>query len=102
MAKITIGAGLWVTLYGYLNSMFTELYAAIMGRYSQTFTLIAGETILTTTLASEPYTLLILDSEGKSITHQIGIESMTLTGGVYVFIFYSSDTLTDVKLKITY
>ena len=29
MAKITIGEGLWSTIYGYLNSMFTELYAAV-------------------------------------------------------------------------
>ena len=27
MAKITIGEGFWATIYGYLNSMFTELYA---------------------------------------------------------------------------
>ena len=26
MAKITIGEGFWATIYGYLNSMFTELY----------------------------------------------------------------------------
>jgi len=27
MARITIGEGFWATIYGYLNSMFTELYA---------------------------------------------------------------------------
>lgn len=27
MARIVIGEGFWATIYGYLNSMFTELYA---------------------------------------------------------------------------
>lgn len=29
MAQIIIGEGLWETIYGYLNSMFTELYGAV-------------------------------------------------------------------------
>ena len=31
MAKITIGTGLWSDIKGYLNSMFTEIYASMAG-----------------------------------------------------------------------
>jgi len=103
MAKITISTGYWLTIYGYLNSMFTELYAAMVGKYTQTFNLLAGEnTVITTTLTSEPYSILILNSSGKPITNIIQTVSMAFTGGVYVFTFYSTDALNNVKLKITY
>ena len=109
MAQITIGEGLWATIRGYLNTMFTEIYATLGGgvgdslKYSKTFDLSAGVvTRVTTTLTTEPYSVMVLDSTGKIIgPHLIDIQIL-LVGGVYVLDIYSADLIENLKLKIIY
>lgn len=110
MAQITIGEGLWSTIRGYLNAMFTELYASLGSggvgdsmKYSQTINLTAGvETRVTTTLTTEPYSVMVLDASGSIIGPHLIDMQMSLVGGVYVFDIYSADALSNAKLKIIY
>lgn len=71
--------------------------------YTQTISLTGGEelTRITTTLAVEPFAVMILDSEGKIITHLLDI-TISLVGGVYVLDIYSVEDVTNGKLKIIY
>lgn len=109
MARIVIGEGLWSTIRGYLNSMFTELYAAIAAgggdavKYEATIALDAGVvTRITTTITTEPYSVMVLDSTGKIIgPHLIDIQLLE-SAGVYVLDIYSADALTGLTLKIIY
>jgi N-acetylglucosamine-6-phosphate deacetylase len=110
MARIVIGEGLWSTIRGYLNSMFTELYAAIASagggdavKYEATIALDAGVvTRVTTTITTEPYSVMVLDSTGKIVgPHLIDIQLLEV-GGVYVLDIYSADALSGLTLKIIY
>jgi hypothetical protein len=71
--------------------------------YTQTINLTGGEdlTRITTTLAVEPFSVMILDSDGKIIDHLLDI-TMSLVGGVYVLDIYSLEDVTNGKLKIIY
>jgi len=107
MAKITIGTGLWATIRANLNSMFTEIYEALgaqtIGLYEQASVTLAEGVItrVTTTLIKEPSSVMILDSLGNIITHTLSV-TILLIGEVYVLDIYSSDTLSNVKIKIIY
>jgi hypothetical protein len=110
MARIVIGTGLWSTIRGHLNAMFTEIYAALgstpggggdTGKYSQVATLAGGEvTRVTTTLATEPYSVMMLDSEGNNVIPMS--LKISEVGGVYVLDIYSTETIEDINIKITY
>ncbi len=71
--------------------------------YIQTINLTGGEdpTRITTTLTAEPFSVMILDSEGGVITHLLEIV-ISLVGGVYVLDIYSVEDVTNGKLKIIY
>ena len=72
-------------------------------KYLQVINLGAGvDTDIVTPLTSEPYNLEFIDSTGKVITKDLGDPVLTLTGGVYHVSVYSTDVLTNVKLKIIY
>lgn len=108
MAKITIGTGLWANIRANLNAMFAELYDTIgsgggtAGQYTQTTSLSAGViTRVTTTLETQPYSVMILDSLGNIITHTLKVQIL-LVGDVYVLDIYSSETLSNVKINIVY
>lgn len=78
------------------NTIYGEM------KYLQTISLSAGEnTVISTTLATEPYNIELIDSSGNVITSGVTI-STTLSGGHYVVTIYSVDALTGVKLKILY
>ena len=69
---------------------------------SQTINLVAATPkVVTTTLTSEPYSIMILDSSGVEITSTVEI-LVEFTGGVYVITIESSESLSNVKLKILY
>lgn len=105
MSQTTIGIGIWKIIRGYLNSMFTELYAAMTGRYVQVVDLNSGDTELVTTLpdtVGEPYSVTFLDSTGKFITNDLGDPVISTSGGYYHVTVYSYSPLTNVKLKILY
>jgi hypothetical protein len=111
MAQITIGEGLWSTIRGYLNTMFTELYASVGGgvgntnNYSQTIDLDGGDdpTRIITTLTSKPKHITIWDDTGKVVgPNTIPDIQRSLVGGVYVFDIYCSDPLTNLELEISY
>jgi hypothetical protein len=57
--------------------------------------------IKTTPLVMEPYSIQIFSSTGEDITNSL-IYSYALDGGVYKLSFYSSDALSNVKLRILY
>ena len=110
MAKITVGTGLWANIRANLNAMFAELYEALegsggggtAGQYTQTTTLSTGVvTRVTTTLTTQPYSVMILDSLGNIITHTLQVKIL-LVGDVYVLDIYSSETLSNVKINIVY
>jgi hypothetical protein len=74
-------------------------------KYLQTVNLTGGVVNdITTTLAtgSEPYSVMILDSSGNEISDPDLQVTITLSGGLYHLLIYSSDSLTGVKLKILY
>lgn len=106
MARIVLGPGLWANIRGYLNSMFTELYAAIgegtTKLYTKTDNLAAeAPTRVTTTLTSKPLTIQIFDQYGNLITGTLGI-TRVLDGGYYAFDIWSSQKLDNVEINITY
>ena len=89
IGKVRIGN----TLFLILNEMKYPL---------QTINLVAATPyIVTTTLTAEPYSIMLLDSDGVEITSSVEI-LVEFTGGVYVVTIESSDSLTGVKLKILY
>jgi hypothetical protein len=110
MARIPIGEGLWATIRGYLNTMFTELYASIGGgvgntnSYSQVINLGAEVvTRITTTLTAKPKHITIWDSTGKPVgPNTIPDIQRSLVGGVYVLDIYCSDALANLELEISY
>jgi hypothetical protein len=110
MARTVIGEGYWSTIRTYLNNMFTELYAAIVGgvgnanSYSQVINLSAGVvTTITTTLTTKPKHITIWDSTGKVVgPNTIPDIQRLLVGGVYVLKIYCSDALTNLELEISY
>ena len=112
MARITITTGLWSNLRANLNSMFTEIYAAIAGgvgninSYNQTINLSAGVvTRITTTLTSSqnPRHITIWDSTGKVVgPNTIPDIQKSVVGGVYVLDIYCSDALSSLILEIMY
>jgi len=68
----------------------------------QTINLVAATPkVVTTTLTSEPYSIMVLDASGNEITASIEI-LVEFTGGVYVVTLESSESLNGVKLKILY
>lgn len=103
MAKITIGEAYWATIYGYLNSMFTELYSGIPSKYAATVSLPAGsdydkQTTIPST--SEPYAWSLLDASGNNISDLI--LSLTIAGGFWAVKIHSDGALNNCKLKILY
>ena len=76
-------------------------------KYLQTIDLNAGvDTDITTTLTTEPYSVLLLDEnavtgEWDDITYSVQI-AIALVGLVYHVYIYSFDALTSIKLKIIY
>jgi hypothetical protein len=69
-------------------------------KYIQTINLSAGVvTAITTTVTTEPYNVLLLDSSGNDITSTVTI-NLALVGGVYVVSIYSAVALSNVKLKV--
>lgn len=90
-----------IELHNVTSPIQTQLNAR--GRvYSDTMSVSAG--ILrtkATTITTEPYNIMILDSSGNDITHAIK-DSVALNGGVYKLYVYSVDALTGCKLKILY
>ena len=106
MARIVIGEGLWSTIRGYLNSMFTEIYAAIgdgvLKLYTKTDNLAPGGTTrITTTLTAKPLTITIYDSTGEDITSTLSIKRV-LDGELYALDIWSSTEYNDVEINITY
>lgn len=74
-----------------------------MAKYSTTASLTAGVvTRITTTITTEPYSLLVQDSEGRVINPPAIDAQFILDGGVWNLDLYSVEALTDVKIKITY
>jgi hypothetical protein len=68
----------------------------------QTINLVAATPYpVTTTLTTEPYSIMVLDSAGNEITASVEI-LVEFTGGVYVVTLESSENLSGVKLKILY
>lgn len=113
MAQIIIGEGLWSTIAGYLNSMFTEIYnalSALSGSTGNTSKLALQTTItggqvntINTSLSSEPYSVMILDQDGNIITHTLSIKIwLSEPLNAYMIDIYSEETLVNVKIKITY
>ena len=71
-------------------------------KYLQTINLTGGvENDITTTLATEPYSIMLLDSSGNFLSADVTIQ-VTLSGGFYHILIYSVDSLNTVKLKILY
>jgi len=112
MARIVIGEGLWSVIRGYLNSMFTEIYAAIgsgvgtSNNYTQTINLSAGVvTRITTTLTEVqvPKHITLWDSTGKVVgPNTIPDIQRGTSGGVQILDIYCSDALSNLTLEITY
>ena len=110
MARIEIGSGLWSVIRGHLNTMFTEIYAALgsapggggdTGKSSQVVTLAAGViTRVQTTLTSEPFSVMMLDKNGNNVIPMS--LKISEVGGVYVLDIYSTDLIEDINIKITY
>lgn len=74
-----------------------------MAKYSTTANLSAGEvTRVATTITTEPYSLLILESDGTVINPPAIDAQFVFDAGVWNLDIYSVDALTDVKIKITY
>jgi hypothetical protein len=72
-------------------------------KYEKTINLIAGQvTPIVTTLTTEPYTIVIFDSNGIDISNDLGNPEIDLVDGIYVISIYSSDNLYNAKLKIIY
>lgn len=106
MARIVIGEGLWSTIRGYLNSMFTEIYAAIgdgvLKLYTKNDNLAASATTrITTTLTLKPRTITIYDNTGLDITSTLAINRV-LVDGFYALDIWSSEEYNDVEINITY
>lgn len=71
-------------------------------KYVTTVNLSAGvETDVTTTLTTEPYNIMVLDSDGNDITCLVTIR-IEFTGVVYHIYIYSVDALNNVKVKVIY
>lgn len=73
-----------------------------MGKYSQTFNLSAGVTTVTTSLISEPYSIMIKDSSGNIINPPEIKIRLYQSGGVYYMEIYSADSISNVNIKILY
>jgi hypothetical protein len=74
-----------------------------MAKYSTTKNLTAGAiTRVVTTITTEPYSLLIQDSEGVVIDPPAVYAQFVFDGGVWNLDLYSVEALTGVKIKITY
>ena len=106
MARIVIGEGLWSTIRGYLNSMFTEIYAAIgdgvLKLYTKTDNLAPGGTTrITTTLAAKPLSITIYDNTGNDITSTLAIKRV-LVDDLYALDVWSSTEYIGVEINITY
>ena len=71
-------------------------------KYSQTLNLLAGNNIITTPVTMEPYTVEFIDSEGNKISSGLGDPQLTLVGTTYQVTVYSTEALSNVKLKIIY
>jgi hypothetical protein len=100
---VTDASSNWNTAYGWGNHV--SLYVPIadkVTKYSSTINLSAGVvTQKTTTVTTEPYSILLLDASDNVITDSV-IISLTIAGGFYVLNIYSADAITGVKLKILY
>jgi len=70
-------------------------------KYSNVINLNAGNTVITTTLTLEPYSILLFDSSGNEITNAVTI-TCSIVAGVYQLAFYSVEAVLNVKLKIIY
>jgi hypothetical protein len=106
MARIVIGEGLWSTIRGYLNTMFTELYAAIgdgpLKLYTKNDNLTAQVTTrITTTLTDKPLSISIFDSEGNEITSTLSIKRVYDSEN-YAFDIWSSTEYNNVEINIAY
>lgn len=96
MPRIGIKIGLGI------NYNSNKLFDNDMKYPLETVNLSAGEnTVVTTTLTNEPYSVELIDSSGNIITEGIS-KNIALSGGVYVVTLYSVDALSNVKLKIIY
>ena len=94
-----------VTIEGVLikNGVIAGVTGGVVSKYPlQTINLVAATpNVVTTTLTSEPYSIMVLDSSGNEITASVEI-LVEFTGGVYVVTLESSESLNGVKLKILY
>jgi hypothetical protein len=75
---------------------------ASMGKYAATVDLNAGETTLVTTLTTEPYSILLSQSNGKLLSDGKVDITITSSGGFVALLIYSFDPLNNCKLKILY
>lgn len=77
----------------------------IMKAYTATIDLTGGaDTPQTTTILSTKsiYSIEYIDSTGIVITIGLGQPVISTSGGFYVITVYSTDTLTDVVLRVIY
>lgn len=100
----TSGAGMTIEGVRFSSGTFDGqgIGTAISKYPLQTINLVAATpNVTTTTLTTEPYSIMLLDSSGNEITATVEI-LVELTGGVYVVTVTSSENLSGVKLKILY
>ena len=84
------------------GTLATTTDTALGKVYSDTMSVSAGVLrTKTTTITTEPYNIMILDSDGNDITHNVK-DSVALNGGVYKLYVYSVDALSGAKIKILY
>ena len=100
----TSGAGVTIEGVRFIGGTFDGqgISTAISKYPLQTLNLVAATpNVVTTTLTTEPYSIMVLDASGKEITATVEI-LVEFTGGVYVVTLESSESLSGVKLKILY
>jgi len=74
---------------------------ATIGKYFVTVDLDAGTTPIVTTFTTRPYSIVLLDSSGKVITHGVDI-TVTTSGGFIALSVYSFDALNNCQLYMLY
>jgi hypothetical protein len=102
--EATSGAGVTIEGVRFSGGTFDGqgIGTAISKYPLQTINLVAATPYpVTTTLTTEPYSIMVLDSAGNEITAAIEI-LFEFTGGVYVVTMEYSENLSGVKLKILY
>jgi len=88
-----------------VNDNFTENYNAIAllpQKYSTTMNVTGGVlSTKVTTVTTEPYSLLILDSTDNDITDTV-LKSWSIIGGFYALNITSVGDLNNLKIKVIY